>query len=150
MPRVIQVHHSQLIHPPTHAYSFPSCHHIIIKSNTSHTFKNRENAKPKCTLAQLFAQDERPHSGELPSPRQELDTHNSDLCAFSLRRDSPRLSETLARSKLSGSLERPLTWKGLGKSLLISPRRDRLAWGDYQISPLFPYNSHSYQTKLTC
>jgi len=32
MPRIIQVCHPQLIHPPTHAYSFPSCHYIIIQS----------------------------------------------------------------------------------------------------------------------
>ncbi|QCD93373.1 hypothetical protein DEO72_LG5g1448 [Vigna unguiculata] len=36
----------------------------------------------------------------------ESSTHmNSGLCAFSLRRDSPRLSETLARSNLSWSPE---------------------------------------------
>ena len=46
MPRIIQVHHSQLIHPPTHAYSFISCHYIIIQSNTCQTSKNRENITP--------------------------------------------------------------------------------------------------------
>jgi len=129
MPRIIQVRHSQLIHPLTHAYSIPSCHYIIIQSNTSQTSKNRENAKPERTLAQLFAQAKGSRSSERVSRSGESSTHrNSGLCAFSLRRDSPRLSETLARSKLSWSPERPLAWKGLGESLLISPRRDRLAW----------------------
>jgi len=39
----------------------------------------------------------------------ESSTHkNNDFCAFSLRRDSPRLSETLSRSKQSWSPERQL------------------------------------------
>jgi len=59
----------------------------------------------------------------------ESSTHrNSGLCAFSLRRDTPRLSETLARSKLSWSPEWPLAWKVMGESLLISPRQGKLAW----------------------
>jgi len=80
MPRIIQIHHSQLIHLPTHAYSFTSCHYIVIQSNTCQTSKNRENIKPGRTLAQLFTQakgsrsSERvSRSGKLPSPRRELD-----------------------------------------------------------------------------
>jgi len=93
MPSIIQVHHSQLTHPPTHAYSFPSCHYIIIQSNTSQTSKNRKNAKPERTLTQLLAQAEGSRSGESSTYRY------SDFCACSLRRDPPRLSEMLARSK---------------------------------------------------
>jgi len=122
MPRIIQVHHSQLIYPPTHAYSFPTCHYIIIQSNTSQTSKNRESAKLARTLAQLFAQaggsrsSERvSRSGELPSPGRELNSRNSGFCAFSLRRDSPRLSEMLASSKVSWSPELPLALKGFGR-----------------------------------
>jgi len=51
MPRIIQLHHSQLIHPPTHAYSFTLCHYIIIQSNTCQASKNRESIKPWRTLA---------------------------------------------------------------------------------------------------
>jgi len=72
------------------------------------------------------------------------------LCAFSLRRDSPRLSETLARSKLSRSPERPIVEKGLSAPLLISPRRDRLAWARLSNlaavslrQPLIPNQSHT-------
>ena len=80
MPSIIQVHHSQLVHPPTHAYSFPSCHYIIIQSNASQTSKSRKNTKLERTIAQLLASTEGSHSGERdsrsgepPSPRRELD-----------------------------------------------------------------------------
>jgi len=76
----IQVRHSQLIHPPTHAYSPPSCHHTIISSITSQSSKNRKgNTKLERILAQPFAQAEGSRSGERDScsgelslPRQEL------------------------------------------------------------------------------
>ena len=115
MPRFIQVHHSQLIHPPTHAYSFPSCHYIIIKSNTSQTSRTwrtlNHNALSPSSLPRLkglaqargsFAQASSLRLGESSTHR------NSGLRAFSLRRVSPCLSETLARSKLRWSLEQPL------------------------------------------
>jgi len=67
IPRIIQVHHSHLIHPLTHAYSFTSCHYIITQSNTCQTSKNRENIKPGHTLAYLFAQAEGSRSSERES-----------------------------------------------------------------------------------
>jgi len=106
----------------THITLSQSC--IIIPGNPSYNnlYKHKlyiqaqRQTNSLCILAQLFAQARESRSsekdsrlGELPSPRGELDTHNSGLCALSLRRDSPRLSETLARSKLSWSPERPLT-----------------------------------------
>jgi len=94
-----------------------SCHYTTIHSLTCQTSKNKKrNIKSERTLAQLFAQAEGPRSservsrsGELPSPRRKLDTRNSSLHAFSLKRVSPRLSETLAHLKLSWSPERPFT-----------------------------------------
>jgi len=77
----IQVHHSQLIQPLTHAYLSPLGDHIIIPSMKCQTSKNRKgNTKLGRILAQLFAQDEGScsservsRSGELPLPRRELD-----------------------------------------------------------------------------
>jgi len=100
MPRIIQVHHSQLIHPLTHAYSFPSCHYIIIQSNTCQASKNRENIKPGHTLAQLFAQA-RGTLAQASSLRLGEGSTIGTLafCTVSLRRDPLRLSETFSRSK---------------------------------------------------
>jgi len=66
--------------PPTHAYSFPPCHHIIVQSNTGQTPKNKKNTNLERILAQLLAQAEGPcpgerdsRSGEFPLPRRELE-----------------------------------------------------------------------------
>jgi len=59
----------------------------------------------------------------------ESSTHKTGaLRVFSLRRDFPRLSETFARSKPERVAWATLHAKSLGEPLLISPRRDGLAW----------------------
>ena len=70
------------------------------------TFEIKENINSNHLLAQYLAQAERsrpgeedPRSGELPSPRRELDLQNQNS-VFSLKRDPPRLSETFARPKV--------------------------------------------------
>jgi len=129
MPRIIQVCHSQLIHPPTHAYSFPSCHYIIIQSNT------RTHSRPALRLGEL-------RLGE------SLTYRYSGFCAFSLRRDSPRLSETLARSKQSWSPKQPFTWNNLGEPLLISPRQGRLVWArKLVLTTVLSSNNHPHRPK---
>ncbi|QCD93361.1 hypothetical protein DEO72_LG5g1436 [Vigna unguiculata] len=59
---------------------------------------------------------------------------NNGLYTFSLGRDSPRLSETLACSKLSESPGRPFAREGLGEPLLTSPRQDKLAWARLSVA----------------
>jgi len=59
---------------------------------------------------------------------------NRGLCTFSLRRDLPRLGETLACSKLSESPRRPFAREGLGEPLLTSLGRDVLAWASLTVT----------------
>ena len=144
MPRIIQVYHSQLIHPPTHAYSFPSFHYIIIQSNTSQTSKNKGNTKPERTLTQRFAQAEGSRSSERVSRSAsslrlgESSTHrNSGLCAFSLAQNGDGCLSDPSREKV---------WA----SLCSSPLGETGSLGrDYQISQLFPCNNHTYQSEPT-
>jgi len=114
---------------------FPSCRYIIIHSNASQTPKDRENTNPRHTLAQLFAQAEGSRSSErvsrsseLPSPRRELDTQK-EASAHSRLGESPLAwaRRSLAQNWV-GRLSDPSRGKGLGESLPISPRRDRIAW----------------------
>jgi len=59
-------------------------------------------------------------------------------CGISLRRDPSRLGELLARSKKGrGSPERSFAWSSLGEPLLISPRRDMLAWARKSVPTMF-------------
>jgi len=115
MPRIIQIHHSQLIHPPTHAYSFTSCHYIITQSiHAKHPrtekISNHDALSPSSSFRLKGLAQARGSLAQASSLRLgESSTHkNSGSCTFLLRRDSPRLSETLSRSKLSRSPERPL------------------------------------------
>jgi len=67
------------------------------------------------------------------------------LHAFSLRRDFLRLSETFARvpKKCSGSPRRPFVENNLGEPLLISPRRDKLAWASLSaLATVFTCSRH--------
>jgi len=122
--------------------------------NASRKFNNREIAKPTCSLAQLVAQAEGPRSGETDSRSDELlllsessTQKTGAICAFSLKRDFPRLSETFARSKPERVAWATLHAKRLGEPPLISPRRDRLAWARLSDLAAVPCDSHSYQTK---
>jgi len=125
MPRIIQVRHSQPIHPPTHVYSSPLMplynNPISYMPNIQEQEKtpNQNALSPSSSLRLKGLTQARGSLAQASSLRLgESSIHrNSGLCAFSLRRDSPRLSETHARLKLSWSLERPLTWKGLGEGL---------------------------------
>ena len=111
-----------------------------VSPNSSLRLKGLAQARGSLTQASSF------RLGESSTNR------NSGLCAFSLRRDSPRLSETLARSKLSSSPEWPLVWKGLGESLLISPRRGKLAWARlsaHDCSQLHQPHTNAKQNNLT-
>ena len=67
-----------------------------------------------------------------PSPRRGLEEACREHHGISLRRDPSRLGEVFTRSKIwagrLGDLSR--IWD-LGESLLISPRRDWLAWARF-------------------
>jgi len=82
----VKTHKSQLIHHLIHKGH--SVHNLKGNTHTStlSTFEIKENSKASHPLAQLLAQaagsrprEEDPHSGELPSPRRELDFQYSGL-----------------------------------------------------------------------
>jgi len=111
-----KTHQSQLIHHLIHkGYSV---HNLKgnTHSNILSTFEIKENTKANHPLTQLLTQtegsrpgEEDPRSGELPSPRRELDF------------------------QYSGSPGRPFMKNNLGELLLISPRRDQLAWASLSV-----------------
>ncbi|QCE03206.1 hypothetical protein DEO72_LG8g1228 [Vigna unguiculata] len=88
------------------------------------------------TTRPCLAQARRPRSGEgdplaqaTPfSLRRELGQKNSGSCESSLRRVPSRLSEIHLAQNGGEPPRRPLAQEVLGESLLVPPRRDKLAW----------------------
>ena len=69
----------------------------------------------------------------------------------SLRREVVAWARCSLAQEQRGSPERPLAWSSLGEPLLISPRRDMLAWARKLVptivlscnSPILPHNQHN-------
>jgi len=98
--------------------------------------EQERNVKLKRSLVQPLAQAEESRSSERVSRSGEgSKSWNSGLCAFSLRRDPPRLGETLARSNWAGRLS-PRA-KRLGRAPLISPMWDKLTWERLSVLPYY-------------
>jgi len=94
---------------PPHAIIQQSIHLHAKHSKTGRETSNQSAPSPSSSLKlkglaqarRSLAQVSSLHLGESTTSR------DSGLCTFSLRRDSPRLGETLARSKLNWSFKRP-------------------------------------------
>jgi len=130
------VHHiSSITQNPLFITHIPSPSCILVSPMPSYnsTIKYRSTIKGQKEHEAKTHSHPTPRSGWGASPRRETLAQtsslrlgensriwNSGLCTFSLRRDSPRLSEMLACSKLSGPPGRPFAWEGLGD--LYSPR----------------------------
>ena len=147
----VKTHKSQLIHHPIHKGH--SVHNLKDNTHTSilSTFGIKEKSRP-ATFSPSFSLRKK----GLAQARRTLAQASSlrlgesstssivALHAFSLKRESPCLSETFARSiKSSGSPGRPFVENNLGEPLLISPRRDQLAWASLLVlATVFTHSRH--------
>jgi len=103
---------------------------ITIQAHNRH-FKSRKTSRPATFLPifslrqQDLAQARRTLAqASFPLLGESLTFCTGTLRAFSLRRDSPRLSETSLAQKLHWVTWATIRGKDLGEPLLISPRRD--------------------------
>jgi len=128
IPKSYQTHHIQPMNHSIHATSLKTCFNTIIQLNMWPSSKNREVNKTRTHSRLALAQVEGSRSGELPSPRRELEKGNNGVVALSRlgETSSPErdgLSLKIGARRLSDSSCN--TWVGF---LILSLRRDPLAW----------------------
>jgi len=125
--------HSCILISPVPSFNSTITYRSTIQGQEEHQDETHSRLAPRLGLRasprrESFAQASSLRLGE--SSR----IWNNGLYTFSLGRDSPRLSETLACSKLSESPGRPFAREGLGEPLLTSPRQDKLAWARLSVA----------------
>jgi len=141
----VKTHESQFIIHLIHAKPLNS----YLEGHTKfiHIFNIQEqgNSSTYILLTQPFTQAEEPRSSEHPPPRRGLESGTKALSRPLAEARPPRLSEMGSRSKLVLVAWATVRSSSLGELLLISPRRDVLAWAR-QPEPVPIHASRCIQT----